>query len=110
MSKLENQKLDQILVIVSELQTKTSKLETNVSELQKDMRTVKETLPTLATNIADVLEIVVFIKDNAVERGEYTRDMIALKATVATKDYLDTKMASLRGDLVSFVHKKFATQ
>lgn len=109
MSKLENQKLDQILVIVSELQTKTSKLETNVSELQKDMTTVKNTMAT-KQDIADVLEIVTFIKDNAVERGEYMRDMIALKATVATKDYLDTKLASLRGDLVSFVHKKFATQ
>ncbi len=72
----------------------------------------------------DIFEIVTFIKDNAVTKREFDElkqevskiktdltsvktdltsvktDLTSVKATMVTKDYLDEKLADLRGDLV----------
>lgn len=65
----------------------------------------------LEKNIAeDILDIVTFIKDNAVSKTEFNElkadvsglrtDVDYLKAQMVTKVYLDDKLAELRGDLV----------
>ncbi|HOZ36771.1 MAG TPA: hypothetical protein PLR18_02990 [bacterium] len=61
----------------------------------------------------EILEIVTFIKDNAVTHEEFDVrldkvevDMAAMKAEMVTKDYLDDKMADLRGDLVVLTRKE----
>lgn len=66
--------------------------------------------------ISDILETVTFIKDHAVTHEEFTelkqdvtelkQDMIMVKATMVTKDYLDDKLADLRGDLVVLMRKE----
>lgn len=80
--------------------------------------------------VNDILEIVTFIKDNAITREEFTelreevtglkqdvtglkqdvtgltQDMTMVRATMVTKDYLDEKMADLRGDLVVLMRKE----
>jgi uncharacterized protein YydD (DUF2326 family) len=75
----------------------------------------------------EILEIVNFIKDNAVTHGEFNElreefsglrgefggrldkveaDITAIRAEMVTKDYLDDKMADLRGDLVVLTRKE----
>jgi len=71
----------------------------------------------------EILEIVSFIKDNAVMHGEFDElrgefkelrgefeelrgDVKKMKAEMVTKDYLDDKMADLRGDLVVLTRKE----
>lgn len=66
--------------------------------------------------IQDILETVTFIKDNAVMRDEFLelkndvselkKDMVSVKATMVTKDYLDDKLADLKGDLTVLMRKE----
>lgn len=73
-----------------------------------------------STILTDILETVTFIKDNAVMRDEFiqfkgefsefkkeiTEEVREMKSVMVTKDYLDTKLADLRGDLVSLVRRE----
>jgi len=66
-----------------------------------------------AKAINDILEIVSYIKDNAATRtellelrNELKSDITRISATMVTKDYLDTKLADLRGDLVVLTRKE----
>ena len=78
----------------------------------------------------EILEIVSFIKDNAVTHEEFNglvgevsglagevggltgrlgkveSDIMVIKAEMVTKDYLDDKLADLRGDLVVLTRKE----
>lgn len=54
----------------------------------------------------EILEIVNFIKDNAVTREEFHTEIGKIKAEMVTKDYLDDKLADLRGDLVVLTRKE----
>ncbi|PIX92685.1 hypothetical protein COZ26_00550 [Candidatus Kuenenbacteria bacterium CG_4_10_14_3_um_filter_39_14] len=71
----------------------------------------------------EILEIVQFIKDNAVTHEEFNglagevggltdrlgkveSDIMVIKAEMVTKDYLDDKLADLRGDLVVLTRKE----
>ena len=57
----------------------------------------------------EILEIVNFIKDNAVTREEFNGlagEVGKIKAEMVTKDYLDGKLADLRGDLVVLTRKE----
>jgi len=64
----------------------------------------------------EILEIVSFIKDNAVTSGEFNGlrgefnglvgEVQKIKAEMVTKDYLDDKLADLRGDLVVLTRKE----
>lgn len=56
--------------------------------------------------ISDILETVSFIKDHAVTREEFSKEITEIKATMVTKDYLDDKLADLRGDLVVLMRKE----
>ncbi|RLC38125.1 hypothetical protein DRH27_03025 [Candidatus Falkowbacteria bacterium] len=40
------------------------------------------------------------------EIGGMKKDIVKIKATMVTKDYLDEKMADLRGDLVVLIRKE----
>jgi len=54
-------------------------------------------------------EMVSFIKDNAVTKTEFNElkgRVGRIESNMVTKDYLDKKMADLRGDLVSLVRKE----
>ncbi len=64
--------------------------------------------------LQDILETVTFIKDNAVSKEEFNQeiggikeeiggikiDLTAIKAVMVTKDYLDDKLADLKGDII----------
>ena len=64
----------------------------------------------------DILDTVIFIKDNAVSKGEFNdlksefndlkSKVTTMHATMVTKDYLDGKLADLRGDLVVLTRKE----
>jgi len=71
----------------------------------------------------DILEIVTFIKDNAVNKADFARlegkvekiestvekldaRLTRVEALMVTKDYLDDKLADLRGDLVVLTRKE----
>lgn len=61
----------------------------------------------------EVFDVVTFIKDNAVTKEEFNRDISGIdkrltrvEATMVTKDYLDEKMMDLRGDLVVMTRKE----
>lgn len=80
--------------------------------------------------IGEILEVVNFIKDNAVGKSEFQelkedvsslkedvsslkedvsslkKEVISIKSQMVTKDYLDTKLADLRGDLVVLLRKE----
>lgn len=59
--------------------------------------------------LQDILETVNFIKDNAVTKSEFSdlkKDVTSIQATIVTKDYLDDKLADLRGDLVILMRKE----
>jgi hypothetical protein len=68
------------------------------------------------TQIEEVLEIVSFIKDHAASHEDVNRletrmdsletRMDSLETKVVTKDYLDDKLADLRGDLVVLMRKE----
>ena len=71
--------------------------------------------------LQDILETVTFIKDNAVSKDEFNQEigginqeisgikeeiggikgeLTAIKAVMVTKDYLDDKLADLKGDII----------
>jgi hypothetical protein len=61
----------------------------------------------------DVLEIVTFIKDNAVMKNDFEKRMgnienrlTKVESQMVTKEYLDDKLADLRGDLVVMMRKE----
>ena len=57
----------------------------------------------------EILETVTFIKDNAVSKeefGEMNKRVTRMEALMVTKDYLDEKLADLRGDLVVLMRKE----
>ena len=59
--------------------------------------------------LEEILEIVTFVKDNAVTKGEFNElksKVIKIESLMVTKDYLDEKMADLRGDLVVMMRKE----
>lgn len=59
--------------------------------------------------INEILEVVTFIKDNAVMKDDFLglkKEVAGMKATMVTKDYLDEKLADLRGDLVVLARKE----
>jgi uncharacterized protein YtpQ (UPF0354 family) len=64
----------------------------------------------LDKNIAeDILDIVTFLKDNAVSKTEFNElksDVGYLKSQMVTKVYLDDKLAELRGDLVVAINNQ----
>lgn len=71
-----------------------------------------------SATLDDVYEVVTFIKDNAVTKEEFGNvvtkeefsdlkgEVSSIKAMMVTKDYLDEKMADLRGDLVVMMRKE----
>ena len=82
-----------------------------------------------SATLDDVYEVVTFIKDNVpmrdevVTKGEFSElkgdfsglksevgelksEVSGIKATMVTKDYLDDKLADLRGDLVVLTRKE----
>lgn len=68
----------------------------------------------------DILKIVHFLRDNAVTQTEFRRevtgikgditgikgDITLIKATMVTKEYLDTKLADLKGEMVSLTRRE----
>ncbi len=68
------------------------------------------------SRIDEIFDIVTFIKDNAVARDEFyglegkfdglKQEVLKIQATMVTKDYLDEKLADLRGDLVVLTRKE----
>lgn len=81
--------------------------------LFKNMPNIEKRLDKMEKNIETLVETVMFIKDNAVSHDEYQKDKDELKKDInfiksqmVTKDYLDTKLADLRGELVSLVRKE----
>lgn len=57
----------------------------------------------------EIFEVVTFIKDNAVTKQEFSsleKRVIKIEATMITKEYLDEKLADLRGDLVVLMRKE----
>ena len=66
---------------------------------------------------SEVFEVLTFIKDNvpmrdeilakeeAVTKEEFNREISGIKVMMVTKDYLDGKLADLRGDLVVLMRK-----
>lgn len=57
--------------------------------------------------LQDILETVIFIKDNAVTKEEFDsrldiveQRLTKIEAVMVTKDYLDDKLADLKGDLI----------
>lgn len=73
--------------------------------------------------IEEIFDMVTFIKDNAVTKDEFNglenkvdglrgefdelkRVVTQIQATMVTKDYLDEKLADLRGDLVVLMRKE----
>ncbi|HRY63492.1 MAG TPA: hypothetical protein P5267_02755 [Patescibacteria group bacterium] len=70
---------------------------------------MKNNKPKKQDKTEEILEIVSFIKDNAVTRGEFNDladEVRKMKTEMVTKDYLDDKMADLRGDLVVLTRKE----
>lgn len=59
--------------------------------------------------IEEIFDMVTFIKDNAVTKEEFDelkKEVAKIQATMVTKDYLDEKLADLRGDLVVLMRKE----
>lgn len=71
----------------------------------------------------DILEIVTFVRDNAVNKADFEelkndvngmkqeiggikQEIQHIKSTMVTKDYLDDKLADLRGDLILLLRKE----
>jgi hypothetical protein len=72
-------------------------------------------MPEEKTN-QDIWEVLSFLKDNSVAKSEFDgfrsefnelkKEVTAIRATMVTKDYLDDKLADLRGDLVVLLRKE----
>lgn len=75
------------------------------------------------SRLDDIFEIVTFLKDNGVTKDEFDelkqdvgqlkqdvgqlkQDVTGIKSVMVTKDYLDEKLADLRGDLVVLARKE----
>jgi hypothetical protein len=66
--------------------------------------------------INDLVEMVTFLKDNAVTKTEFNglrsefselKDRVGrIESNMVTKDYLDNKLSDLRGDLVVMTRKE----
>ena len=80
-------------------------------------------MPEQQKQLDTILEIVTFVKDNAVTKDEFNglkgdfndfkgefKDLkskvVKIESLMVTKDYLDEKMADLRGDLVVMMRKE----
>lgn len=70
-------------------------LETDVSILKKDVGTLKQDVGILKQDIGILKQ----------DYGTMKKDVGVLKTAVVTKDYLDEKIADLRGDLVTLSRK-----
>ncbi len=68
-----------------------------LQEIRKEMKEMHK-------EQTDVLETVQFIKNNAVTKTEFEQ----FRAEVATKDHVDRKIDSLKGDIVLLVRKEDA--
>ena len=70
---------------------------------------MKKNSQTDNSQMDDIFKIVSFLKDNAVSKHEFNElksDVTRIKALMVTKDYLDEKLADLRGDLVVLTRKE----
>ncbi len=59
--------------------------------------------------INDILEIVTFMRDNAVNKVEFDelkKTVHHIQAVMVTKEYLDDKLADLKGDLTLLIRKE----
>ena len=88
---------------------------TNTQKILEAITSLKSDVTSLKENEASILETVNFIKDNAVTHddldGLETRlsDRIdSLTTRMVTKEYLDDKLADVRGDFGSLVRKEDA--
>lgn len=71
-----------------------------VSKVKEEVSNVKET-------VNDVVETVHFLKDHTASQvDKLEKRMEKVEALMVTKDYLDEKMADLRGDLVVLMRKE----
>ncbi len=51
-------------------------------------------------------EIMEFLRDNMVTKGDFDSEIGTIKSTMVTKDYLDDKLSDLRGDLSVMIRKE----
>ena len=82
-----------------------------IESIKGDIASVKDDVASVKDDLASVLETVNFIKDNAATHDDIDRldiRMDSLEAKMVTKDYLDDKLADLRGDLVVLTRKEDA--
>ena len=82
-----------------------------IESIKGDITSIKDDVASVKGDLASVLETVNFIKDNAAAHDDIDRldiRMDSLEAKMVTKDYLDDKLADLRGDLVVLTRKEDA--
>ena len=82
-----------------------------IESIKGDIASAKDDVASVKDDLASVLETVNFIKDNAATHDDIDRldiRMDSLEAKMVTKDYLDDKLADLRGDLVVLTRKEDA--
>ncbi len=68
-------------------------MEQKINEIQQTLHEVLDAVNDLATN-----------NENSFQKLE--TDMTTIKATMVTKDYMDVKLADLKGDLVLLMRKE----
>lgn len=54
----------------------------------------------------DILDTVNFIKDSAVTKEEFNKEITAMKSIMATKDFVTEKLSDLQGNLVVLMRKE----
>jgi len=94
-----NKKIDYLVKTVGHLTETTDNLTKTVGHLTETVDFLKETVD--------------FVKDNAVTKQEFDKRSLEvdarftkIEALMVTKDYLDDKLADLRGDLVVMTRKE----
>ncbi|MFA5317924.1 MAG: hypothetical protein WC323_00395 [Patescibacteria group bacterium] len=80
---------------VDKIEKSNSSLVSKVSEIEKSNNELMEVINTFAANT-----------ENRFQGME--KEIIAIKATMVTKDYLDDKLSDLKGDLVVLMRKEDA--
>ena len=72
---------------------------------QQDKQFIKEVVTEVQKNTIEAVGLMIEQNINP-QLDDMRSDIASIKATMVTKDYLDEKMADLRGDLVVMVRKE----
>ena len=95
MTNEENQKLDLILTIVSDLKKRADIADQRFDKMDQRFDKIEE-------NFEALTETVDYIKDHAVTKEELAEELAPIKATMVTKEYLNEKLAEQSDEPVKF--------